>query len=222
MLTISKKTSQGRALALFYLAIFAAAVIRDVVLAPYVAHPLGATYGAFVEPLWKLATWMIPCYLYIRYVLHGDVLQYLKFTAHVRRGVLWGILGSAALFAYFFLPGLVLRVSVLHVNLSFDDWLNGVALVGFMEEIPFRGVMLQQLMEWMSFWKASTLTTVLFVFIHVPLWISTDVHPFPDMLFNALQVGLVSFVLCYVFRKSESLWSSIIVHTVYDLFSLLY
>lgn len=214
-----KSVPRALFLCAFYLVIYSTACVRDFAITPLVAHHLSPLPAAFVEPLWKLVTWILPTYLYIRYILREEqVLPYLKLTTNIRRGVLWGILGSLALFVYFALPALIFRGASLHLQLSFDDWLNGVALVGVLEEVPFRGVILQQLMEWMSFWKASALTTVLFVLIHVPLWISTGVHPFPDMLRSALAIGLISLICCYVFRRSGSLWSSIIAHSVNDLF----
>lgn len=206
----------------YYVVILLAAAFRDVILTPYVADRLGMPngIGVFVEPVWKLATWMLPTYLYVRYVLREDVAHYLKLTPHILRGIGWGLLATLLLFLILIAPTLFLHgvvISSLHV----DDWLNGVALVGLLEEILFRGVILQHLLKRTGWWQASAMTSLLFVLIHVPLWVSTAM-PLPSVLVNVFVVFTLSYVFCYLVYKSGSLWSSIIAHSLYDALILLF
>lgn len=221
MVALRQKSGGKSTLLLFYLAILIAATIRDVVLSPYVARPLGEPVGSFVEPVWKIGTWMVLTFLYIRFIVGARPLAYLHLTGNILRGIVWGLIASLGIFVLFFLPQLLRGVTP-HLSLSFDDWLNSVILVGVLEEIPFRGLILQQLERWMSFLNAALLTSLLFVSIHVPLWIATGVHPFPNMVVGAVTVFILSYVYCYVFKLSGSLWGSIIAHSAYNLLALLF
>src|SRR5262249_43329197 len=46
----------------------------------------------FVEPLSKLLFWLLPSYLYLRYVEHEDPIAYLKLNTNMGRSILWGTL----------------------------------------------------------------------------------------------------------------------------------
>jgi len=45
-------------------------------------------------------------------------------------------------------------------------------LIGIIEEIPYRGFMLQKLAERLGFWRANLITSLLFLAIHLPGWIA--------------------------------------------------
>jgi membrane protease YdiL (CAAX protease family) len=48
--------------------------------------------------------------------------------------------------------------------------------IGLFEEIPFRGFILQQFAERMNFWLANLLTSVVFLGMHLPGWLSLQVN----------------------------------------------
>ncbi len=91
--------------------------------------------AALVEPLWKLLFWIAPTFLYIRFVEGQNPLTYLKLTANILKGLLWGLAGIA-----FFIVvelSLILRHAP-HLPSGVDTWLDVLLLVGLLEEIPFR------------------------------------------------------------------------------------
>src|SRR5690348_1241365 len=88
---IIKGTSWEPVIFVGYLAIlFGAASIRDFFVIPFVTHSLVGISAMFVEPLYKLLFWIVPTFLYIKYVLDANPLTYLKLTVNVRRGISWG------------------------------------------------------------------------------------------------------------------------------------
>ena len=57
------------------------------------------------------------------------------------------------------------------VRLTWNSVLVISILVGFFEEIPFRGFILQKLQERFDFWTAVVISSLLFVGAHIPGWI---------------------------------------------------
>jgi membrane protease YdiL (CAAX protease family) len=216
------RSSQAVPLVGYVVLIFVSATVRDLWLVPYVTYHMSIA-TALIEPLWKLLFWLAPSFLYVRYVEQSDIWTSLKLTTNLRAGIIWGMVGSLLAIG---LVGGVAGLNLLlhrHVGwhpLSFDDWLNGILLVGIMEEIPFRGVLFQVLHRRMPFWKASSLATGLFALVHVPLWISQGTS-IPSIVTSFYVVSLVGWFYCFVFKRSGSLWASILIHSVYDACTLL-
>ena len=114
-----------------------------------------------------LLIWIVPVALYLRYVDHVPVLDYLKLTQHVRRGVIVAVALTAIN-----VIGTLARFGAPHLSLQRITWnsiLGTSFLVGFIEEIPYRGFMLQKFGERMNFWAANLITSLLFVTIHLLL-----------------------------------------------------
>jgi uncharacterized protein len=148
---VKRKNARKVLLCAYILLLFLSATTRDFGLTPLVAHSFGPIAAAFVEPAWKLLFWILPALFFIARFNTRDIFGYLK-LGNIKQGILWGLIGSV----FFFLRMLV-SVFVgqqLHFHLSFDDWLNGVILVGLIEEFVFRGFLFQELKTW---WKESPL-----------------------------------------------------------------
>src|SRR5699024_6292510 len=105
----------------------------------------------------------------------------------------------------------------LHLNLGFDFWLNTFIFVGLTEEIVFRGYILKKLMTGWTFWKANMVTSFLFVSIHFPIWIYNGIFEFPYMISAIIQVFMISIIFGFIYKKTGSLWSVIIIHSMYNL-----
>ena len=95
--------------------------------------------------------------------------------------------------------------------------LNIILLVGITEEIVFRGFLLKKLMNSFKFWIANTITSVLFVSIHFPIWFYKGLYEFPSILTASLTVFILRVIFGYVYKKSGSLWSVIVIHSLYNL-----
>lgn len=238
-------------LGLYVLVLFVSATTRDFGLSPLVSHTLGSIAVAFVEPLWKLLFWIIPMLVILSATGERDILGYLKLKRHVKKGILWGILGSIILL----LLGINLLLhGRLTLNHSLDDWVNLVLLVGLIEETVFRGFLyqfiqrrlapkldapfiltsdqeeeepdrftkwLERLLTGSEMW-AALLSTLIFAAIHFPLWLRV-LHPSLQVMVATTLFNLfLGLVQCALLKYSGSLWSCIVVHTLHDLTLLLF
>ena len=88
-------------------------------------------------------------------------------------------------------------------------------LIGFVEEIPYRGFIFQKLSEWFSLPFAVIISSLLFFAIHLPGW----------LLLHLFNVRLVIFIFVFgilmavLLRYSRSLWAPIISHSLNDFFT---
>lgn len=158
----------------------------------------------------RLLLWVAPVWVYVRRVRGEEPARYLKLKGRWRRGVLVGLALSALNFC-----GSLARLGVPHFDARAVTWnsiLSTSLLIGFVEEVPYRGFILQELQERLGFWPAGLLSSLLFVGIHLPGWFLLG-------SFRA-EVAASVFVfgagLAVVFRYSKSLWSVIVAHSLND------
>jgi membrane protease YdiL (CAAX protease family) len=200
---------------LTYVVIFHAAWIAW----PYVVYPRLQALGdrtlqyAAVNLSIRLAFWIAPVLLFLRYVDHVEPLEYLKLRTNVGRG-----LAVAAALTVINVAGTVLRFGLIHPSLERVTWnsiLGTSFLIGFIEEIPYRGFMLQQLAERMNFLLATFISSLLFAAIHVPGWLALHT------LNTGAVITIFAFgvVMALAFRYSRSLWAPIVAHSANDCLS---
>jgi membrane protease YdiL (CAAX protease family) len=67
---------------------------------------------------------------------------------------------------------------------------------------------------------ATVLTSLIFVGIHLPFWLSHG-GPTPAMLMNAIGVFVFSILACWLYAKSASIWPSTLAHTANNILSSL-
>jgi len=169
--------------------------------------------------LFTLGT-IIPVYLYVKYIDIRQPLEFLKLDKkNLIAGYLWGIILAAS-----FTTILAMKVHYWGQGNIYYDWpmmdvVNIVIVASLVEEIFFRGFLLQKFMEATSFAKANIMVTLLFVTLHFPVWLSDGL--------NVLEIGesLVyltgfSWVLGYAFNCSNSLWTPIILHAANNFLKL--
>jgi membrane protease YdiL (CAAX protease family) len=169
------------------------------------------------ELLWilgKTLLWIVPVFLYLKYIDSAQPFSYLKLKNNQFRGVCWGLIFGFSLMGLRLLQDFYFGNKSFNLNIGTYYWIGGM-LVGFFEEIPFRGFILQKIEGWTNFWKANLMTTFLFTIYHFPKWIFQGG-------FSPVNIG---FVFCYglvwsfVFKKTNSLWSVIIFHSINNLIS---
>jgi CAAX protease family protein len=187
---------------------------------PWLLYPkLTAALGentlayALVQLSVRCTVWIAPAWLYLRYVDRVDPIEFLKLKHRVGRGLLYALVLTAVN-----LVGMVARFGVPHVTMARVTWNSIIGtslLVGFIEEIPYRGFMLPKLSERLNFWTANLITSLLFVAIHLPGW----------MALHSLRAGtgvtifIFGFVMGIAFRWSGSLWTPIVTHSANDFLS---
>ena len=165
---------------------------------------------ALVNVSLRLLIWVLPVFLYLRWVGGVDPLIYLKLRKQWQRGVVIGLLVTLVNFLLS-----LLRFGwpqpAFH-TLTWNHFLSTFFLTGFVEEIPYRGFILQKLQERFNFWNANLLTALVFVAIHLPGWISLHLLRVETVLF----VFVFGLVMAIIFRYAQSLWSVIVAHSLND------
>jgi len=165
---------------------------------------------ALVNVSLRLLVWVLPVFLYLRFVDHLSPIDYLKLREKWKRGVLIGLVLSVIN-----LLGSVIRFGAPHLSphsLTWNSVISTSILIGFIEEIPYRGFMLQKFAETFGFWIATLISSVLFLVMHLPGWIS--LHLFETS--HAVTVFVFGVVMAIVFRYGRSLWGPIIAHSTND------
>jgi len=186
---------------------------------PYLVYPRLITLGettltyAILNIGLRLLIWVLPVLAYLRYIDRVNPFDYLKLKGHVRRGVVVAVVLTAVN-----VLGSVLRFGPPHLSLQRVTWnsvLGTSFFVGFIEEIPYRGFMLQKLAERVNFWAANLITSLLFLAVHLPGWIA--LHQL--RIGRVASIFIVSLVLAVAFKLSKSLWAPIVAHSANDFLS---
>jgi len=165
---------------------------------------------ALVNVSIRLAVWVLPVFLYLIYVDGVNPVEYLKLKQNWKRGVILGIVLSAINFF-----GSMIRFGVPHPTAQSLTWNSVVStsiLIGFIEEIPYRGFMLQKFSERYGIWIATLVSSILFLAIHLPGWISLHLLK----VSSVVSVFVFGLVMAIVFRYAKSLWAPIITHSTND------
>jgi uncharacterized protein len=185
----------------------------------YLIYPRVAALGsetftyAVVNITFRLLVWVLPVFVYLRFVDGASPVEYLKLKEHWKRGLLVGF--AVALLDFL---GTWARLGPPHLSAQYVTWNSMVGtsfLIGFVEEIPFRGFVLQKFQERFGFWVANAVSSMLFLAIHFPGWISLH------LLNTATVVSVFVFgaVLAIIFKLSKSLWACIVAHSLNDFIS---
>jgi membrane protease YdiL (CAAX protease family) len=171
-------------------------------------------YALINIPL-RLLVWVLPVFLYLRQIDHVQPIEYLRLKQNWKRGVMIGILLTLINFL-----GSVLRFGIPHPTLQSFTWNSVIGtslLIGFIEEVPYRGFILQKFEERWGFWVANLLSSLLFLGIHLPGWISLHLLKVESVIF----VFIFSVVMAIIFRYGKSLWGPIISHSTNDFIAFL-
>lgn len=208
------KISDIKPIILYLFIFYLVWIFKELWLAKYI-HLFGDTTAGFLTALIKISIWIVPVWLYIKYYLKTNPIGYLKININVKKGVFWGVALSLLLGLYFVFKTYMLNNQTFNLILSFDNYLNAILLVGITEEIVFRGLILQEISKRLPFWNANLITSFLFLAIHYPIWIySGDFFN----LWSHIYVFLLGLILGFVFKKTSSLWSVVILHSFHNFF----
>ncbi|WP_050696662.1 CPBP family intramembrane glutamic endopeptidase [Anaeromassilibacillus senegalensis] len=88
-------------------------------------------------------------------------------------------------------------------------------IVGLQEELLFRGYFLNALAAGMPARGANLLSAFFFAWIHVPGWIRNGMAPL-EIVTTGGMIFLLGLFFGWAFRKSGSIWTPVLLHTVWD------
>jgi uncharacterized protein len=173
----------------------------------------------------KFIIWLVPTYLFLKYVDQVKPLEYLKLTTPIQSPVL-----GFTLVVLWFIGIQVVeqfinsRTILLGAKLSANQWLKILLTVlsaPIIEEIFYRGFVLQKLCASMKFWIANLITTLLFIWVHWFYWIYSG-QPIKQVIISSLQILPLSLMLGWLVKKTDSVYPSILLHTLNNLTSFVF
>ncbi len=222
MVTVLPRRSQTLHLVLYLLAFFAVWSLR--------ATLLYRVDDSIISPAWRqvygngvrLLLWVVPALLYVGLVDRANPFRYLGLTGPFRWKA-W--LQAGAIVVIYFSVGMFGEYLVsAKRTVSFDTapwpWYQvlWLLIVPLAEETLFRGFLLRKWRELLPFWPANVVTAALFTAIHWPYWLYSQGWN-TSLLFTSTTIFLLAVLLGYLVKKTESLWPSILTHTLNNLIS---
>ena len=109
------------------------------------------------------------------------------------------------------------------ISSSFDviDILEACS-IGLAEEFVFRGCFLNRMIKEKNKILMIILNSILFLFIHFPIWIREGVFiiNMVDGLF--ITVIVLSIVFSWILVKCKSIWGAVILHILWDIFCVMF
>jgi uncharacterized protein len=178
-------------------------------------HSFGEITYALLNASAKVLVWIVPVCIFVKYFFNTSPLNYFNLNINVKRGLFWGIVLSLLVGLYFTIVVYIVNDKTFHFLLPLDDYLDEFLVVGIAEEMMFRGFILKEINRKLSFWKANVITSLLFLLIHYPIWIHNAEF---FVVWNHLDIFLIGFIFGFIYKKTGSLWSVLLLHSFYDLF----
>lgn len=217
----TKQLSHSKKLLAHISIFFAFWSIYAVFIAPYLKGQSSLLFN-LLSPIIKLLVWAIPVLMLLKSE-DEDVLGYLKLKGNRATAIRWSMRSGIAIVAYNLLVSyLFYQKFSFHPFFAWHNWLGGVILVGFTEEILFRAYFLQRLIGRFPFWTANVITAALFLLIHFPGWYANAAQVAQGVLqWLLLMTFIFGFSLAegWLFRRSNSLWPCIIMHSLNNFMS---
>jgi membrane protease YdiL (CAAX protease family) len=166
-------------------------------------------YSAAFSLLLKVALWGIPAYFFPKLVDRTNPNEFLLLNRAPQ--IKWIALSVIFLVAYSLLTnGGKIEVK----SFSVFYFVSAIVLSPIIEEVAFRGVVLQKLDQLGGFRIANVATAVLFTLYHIPLWAARGQG---ISMLACLWVIFFSLCLGYFLFQSKSLWTCTIIHAVQNL-----
>ena len=213
----------GPALVAYCILFFAAWTGREFLLRPILDTHLTFWTAIAVGSITKIALWTLPALCLVKY-FEGDVWLPLARMFPVKISWRPYLAMAAAILAYHVGIAFVARGHLsIHPDFQASALVGTVLLVGITEEAVFRGWMLNTLLALMYRWPAVIVSGVLFVLVHLPVWIYQGALDTPVLLLtNVLGIFLLSVLFSWTFIRSRSIWVPILLHMSWNLCNILF
>jgi len=98
-------------------------------------------------------------------------------------------------------------------------------IVGFVEEVVFRGWGYNSLANTLSHKKATIITTFLFILLHFPSYfiklLRFGTFDYTGIISQSISAFIWGIVFCNLLKNGKTIWNPILAHTIYDLMYVL-
>lgn len=141
------------------------------------------------------------------------------FTSSLNPPLLFSMLGLICLYQ---LAGMFMRHRGFYISPAFhpSDLITMFLVVGISEELVFRGFFMNALSAHMTEETANMVSSLFFVVIHFPKYIYDGTFFSWQIIFNCAFLFCISLIFGYAFRKTHSVWTPAILHSVWDLLAV--
>lgn len=168
-------------------------------------------YGFIINLSFYVLVFIAPVFIYIWKVLKSNPFSYLKLYKNSLKGIILGVIISTFIAVIFFIKNRF----IIDFNSAKAYAILGLVLAGLFEEIPFRGFYLREFKARIGFWKANIITSFLFAISHFEKIITGD-------FFQIVILFIIGIWLGFIYEKVKSLWAPIIVHSVFNVLTVLF
>jgi uncharacterized protein len=172
--------------------------------------------GGVLRAVIRVALWIVPTCLFIRFVEGPPVLGRLGLTLNWRKGVLFGLLGFLVLAAVI---GVRHGSRFSHFTFSRDPatWLNAILSAPIAEEMLFRGLVFRVLLERLAVWSALVVSALLFALIHLPYWWLSGAASPAGLGLRLGSIFAYGIFFALLYHWSGSLYAPVICHVLNNL-----
>jgi membrane protease YdiL (CAAX protease family) len=201
-----------RALGFFLAGFFAVWTLWALLLVRYPALNQGGVLRAIV----RVSVWIVPTYLFIRFVEGPPVLGRLEFKLNRGKGVVFGFLGFLVLAA---MVGVQHGSRFSHFAIPTDPatWLNAVISAPIAEEVLFRGLVFRVLLERLALWSALAVSALLFALVHLPYWWLSGAASPAGLVLRLGSIFAYGVFFGLLYHWSGSLFAPLLCHMLNNL-----
>ncbi|HOE56239.1 MAG TPA: CPBP family intramembrane metalloprotease [Bacillota bacterium] len=180
--------------------------------------------GLIIRNSIKYIIWTLPVLILLRHVYFSNPIEYLKLGGDVANGLVWGIAIGLIIVIYHAIRFFFIGDGSLRFDIDIYTWVHKIILIGFTEEVVFRGFILQKINEELEFIFANGIASILYVLIHIPRWyidglLQSEKRPY--LLASAGFVLVFGLVQGYVLKKTKSLWACMVIHSINNLVTII-
>jgi len=157
--------------------------------------------------------------LFLLLVTNEKPLLSLGLTTNARKGLAWGA-ATGLIYASLIVGRTVFfgAENFSFKSVSIADLLTTITVSPFIEEIAFRGFLLQKFQKVINFSAANVVTSLLFLAIHFPRWISRGgANLLPDKGAAMVEIFILGLLLGFLFKRTNSLWACFLLHAANNL-----
>lgn len=212
-------------LSVFIFCFFAIWSVRATVLYSIDESIASDTLRVVYSNLVKFLFWVAPAILFVRWVRRTSPYAYLGFTILPSKQQWLFCLGIMGVFL-----SIVIAVALLVecktftlTRIASTFTLSGILFHFFspwMEEVLFRGMLMKEFRAFMSNGRANLVTSLLFVGIHLPYWLTHEGFT-ATVLTNSIGVFIFSLVAGWLYLKSKSVWPTTLAHILNNFVAVL-
>lgn len=200
--------------------IFGLWTIYVLTLYPAVTGETNLPLRIFLNEFVRVLIFVAPVFLFLKFVIGEKPISFLKLDANIKTGVLYGVIAGIGYAALVIARIILTTASFSLKSVPLEAWFTAITVATIIEEIAFRGFLLQTFERVMNFWTANVLTAILFVAVHFPGWIILGNAPLlPNKLMAMAEIFFLGLLLGFLFKRTQCLWACVILHATNNLLS---